>query len=40
MSGLGLATNEEIVGFIYIGSREGTAKAVPQLSTAEFVSTW
>ena len=40
MSGLGLAANEEIVGFIYIGSREGTAKAVPALSTADFVSTW
>ena len=40
MTGLGLAQNEEIVGFIYIGSRQGPGKAIPQLETADFVSAW
>lgn len=40
MVGLGLAADEEITGFIYIGSRDGTAKSLPQLDTAEFVSNW
>lgn len=40
MASLGLADNEEIIGFVYIGSREGSAKNVPVLSTADFVSAW
>lgn len=40
MTGLGLVASEEVVGFVYIGTREGTAKAVPQLATADFVSAW
>ena len=40
MTGLGLTDKEEIVGFIYIGSRQGTGKAIPQLDTADFVSAW
>ena len=40
MTGLGLSEDEEIVGFLYLGSRDGKAKPVPQLSTAEFVSSW
>ena len=40
MDGLGLAQSEEIIGFLYIGSREGQAKAIPQLDTADFVSAW
>jgi nitroreductase len=40
MDGLGLAPSEEIVGFLYLGSREGQAKPIPELGTAEFVSTW
>lgn len=40
MTGLGLAANEEVIGFIYIGSRQGTAKTIPQLDTADFVSAW
>jgi nitroreductase len=40
MTGLGLAGNEETVGFVYIGTREGAAKSIPQLATADFVSAW
>jgi nitroreductase len=40
MSGLGLAASEEIIGFLYIGSRDGAAKTVPPLDTADFVSVW
>jgi nitroreductase len=40
MSGLGLTTEEEIIGFLYLGTREGAAKNIPQLDTADFVSTW
>lgn len=40
MSGLGLAANEEIIGFLYIGSRAGAAKTIPQLDTADFVAAW
>tara|TARA_B110000503_G_scaffold63792_1_gene100637 strand:+ start:18465 stop:19022 length:558 start_codon:yes stop_codon:yes gene_type:complete len=40
MSGLGLAENEEIIGFLYIGSRQGPAKILPQRDTADFVSAW
>jgi nitroreductase len=37
---LGLAHNEEITGFLYLGTRGGTAKPLPQLDAAEFVSNW
>jgi len=40
MSALGLDKSEEITGFLYIGSRDGAAKAIPPLDTAEFVSAW
>ena len=40
MSGLGLIASEEIIGFLYIGSRDGAAKAIPPLDTADFVSPW
>lgn len=40
MTGLGLAEHEEIVGFLYLGTRIGTAKQLPHLETAEFVSNW
>jgi len=40
MDGLGLAAREEIIGFLYLGSREGPAKPVPELDTADFVSTF
>tara|TARA_R110002110_G_scaffold3754_1_gene19495 strand:- start:15769 stop:16326 length:558 start_codon:yes stop_codon:yes gene_type:complete len=40
MDALGLSQSEELVGFIYLGTRAGKAKTLPQLSTAEFVSSW
>ena len=40
MDGLGLADNEEIVGFLYLGTRAGPAKPLPQLSSDDFVSRW
>lgn len=40
MDGLGLSASEEIIGFLYIGSREGAVKTIPQMDTADFVSTW
>ncbi|MFT4518161.1 MAG: nitroreductase [Halioglobus sp.] len=40
MTGLGLGSDEEIIGFLYLGSREGKAKSIPQLDTADFVSSW
>lgn len=40
MTDLGLAGNEEIVGFLYLGSRDGAAKPLPQLDTDDFVSNW
>jgi len=38
--GLGLETNEHIVGFVYLGTPEGTAKPVPELQVEEFFSPW
>ncbi len=40
LSGLGLAASEEIIGFLYIGSRDGAAKALPSLDITDFVSVW
>jgi nitroreductase len=40
MDALGLAEDEEITGFLYLGSRDGTAKSIPQLDTAQFVASW
>ena len=40
MDALGLAADEEITGFLYLGSRDGAAKSTPQLDTADFVSNW
>tara|TARA_R110002049_G_scaffold7808_6_gene44097 strand:- start:2219 stop:2776 length:558 start_codon:yes stop_codon:yes gene_type:complete len=40
MDGLGLAANEEVIGFLYIGSRVGPAKTIPQLDAADFVTAW
>jgi len=40
MDGLGLGAEEEVVGFLYLGSREGTAKSLPGLNPDEFVSAW
>lgn len=40
MNSLGLAETEEIIGFLYVGTRAGAAKTIPQLDTADFVSSW
>ncbi|CAH0992683.1 Putative NAD(P)H nitroreductase YdjA [Sinobacterium norvegicum] len=37
---LGLASHESIVGFIYLGTRMGEAKKLPDLNTEDFVSHW
>ncbi|MDH4871175.1 nitroreductase family protein [Pseudomonas sp. BN515] len=39
-AGLGLAENERVVGFLYLGSVEGERRAAPELAPAEFVQTW
>lgn len=40
MAGMGMAENEEIVGFLYIGSRDGGAKPLPELPPSQFVQQW
>ncbi|WP_313087458.1 nitroreductase family protein [Pseudomonas sp.] len=38
--GLGLAENEQILGFIYLGTPEGNLRTPPQLDPRYFVSAW
>lgn len=40
MTDLGLAAEEELTGFLYLGTRDGAAKNLPQLDPHDFVSTW
>lgn len=40
MKGLGLSSDEEIVGFLYFGTREGRAKPIPPLNPQDFVSAY
>lgn len=40
MSGLGLSDSEEIIGFLYLGSRVGTRKGLPEVSATEHVAYW
>lgn len=40
MDGLGLARDEEIIGFIYLGTREGGAKPLPERDPAAFLTAW
>ncbi len=37
---LGLAENEQMLGFIYLGTPEGKLRTPPDLDPAEFVSQW
>jgi nitroreductase len=37
---LGLQDSEQIVGFLYFGSREGAAKKLPERKVENYVSTW
>ena len=39
-AGLGLTNNEELVGYLYIGSIDGKYKPIPQLALEDFVSDW
>ncbi|MDV7212888.1 NAD(P)H nitroreductase [Azotobacter beijerinckii] len=39
-AGLGLAGNERIVGFLYLGTPEGELRVPQRLAPAEFVSAW
>ncbi len=40
VAALGGADNDEIVAFLYIGTRAGSAKALPAMQTDDFVSHW
>jgi nitroreductase len=40
MTALGLEASEEIVALVYLGTRDGAAKSLPTLDTADFVSNW
>jgi nitroreductase len=40
MAALGMSSNEEITGFIYLGTRDGAPKPIPILDAADFVSAW
>ena len=40
MDSLGLAGNEEIIGFLYLGTRQGDPKPLPQMEPADYVSRW
>ncbi|WP_263080362.1 nitroreductase [Endozoicomonas sp. Mp262] len=39
-SGLGLEANEQLLGFIYLGTPYGARKKRPELSIDDFVSAW
>jgi len=38
--GLGLSTNESVIGYIYIGTPTGPAKPLPELNPNDFVQRW
>ena len=38
--GLGLADNEQLLGFVYLGTPGGNEKKVPAMTTSQFVSSW
>lgn len=40
MTDLDLAKNEEIIGFLYLGSLDGVAKTIPQLDPNQFLTDW
>jgi nitroreductase len=37
---LGLEPGEEVVSFLYLGTRDGNPKTLPTLNTADFVNRW
>ncbi|QBF25779.1 nitroreductase [Pseudomonas tructae] len=40
VKGLGLADNEEIIAFLYLGTPQNEPRTAPVLDTADFVSAW
>lgn len=40
MDALDLAPNEEITGFLYLGTRDGAARPLPQLEPSDFAREW
>ena len=38
--GLGLAENEQIIAFLYVGQPAGERKQVPQLAVDDFLKRW
>ncbi|MNS98837.1 hypothetical protein D3C72_1332160 [compost metagenome] len=38
--GLGLAANEELIGYLYVGTPLTEPRTAPILETADFVSAW
>lgn len=40
MADLGMSRNEEIVGFLYLGTRDGPSKMIPELDPDHFLSNW
>jgi nitroreductase len=40
MDTLGLASNEEITGFLYLGTRDGVMRPVPELAVESCLSDW
>ena len=38
--GLGLAANEEVVAFLYLGTAQNELRTAPKVDTAEFVTVW
>jgi len=38
--GLGLGENEELIGYLYVGTPVNEPRTAPVLETAEFVSAW
>ncbi|MBA1200660.1 NAD(P)H nitroreductase [Pseudomonas capeferrum] len=38
--GLGMAENEEVIGYLYVGTPENQPRPAPVLETAEFVQGW
>lgn len=40
MSSVGLASNEIIVGFVYLGSAEGTTKTLAPIASEDYFASW
>lgn len=40
MQGLGLESNEKIIGFLYLGTHEGPKKPIREIDLADYVQDW